>query len=364
MPWEEAIAECESPEPHQKPLIRPLSASPKPVRKQMGGNIAEGSAKVVRPRRPPPPVPKPHATHVAVDTEELARNVTEDLSPEREDAKKKPSNSNSRSSPAGSSSSKSPELQPVIFEPENPAGSPLSPKKSESMEELLKNLEEFDEVISSQNGPESPENEERERDFATIPRSELPVPKKAPGIKISEEGSLQSRSLSNTPEATRKTKPEIPLRPKLVQNGFSHSQPDEPTQSKPTAPPRRKRKTSQKMKDRMGVFEGSESGGETPADSKPPPPSGKPVYLARKSASPPPKPERDEKKRLRSRLEVMAERQASSSAPVSRNASPDIGEGQCCSPLVNFLNFCSLSPTPTPIPAFCISKSNQNSNTL
>ena len=336
--WEDAIATSESPEPQKKPLIKPV-ASPKVTKKKIpSGNTAEASPKLARPRRPPPPIPSTHATHVAIDTEELARRASEDISPEREgegaveDSGEKSSHP---CSPPTESSSKLPELNPDVFEQENSTAgvSPSSDsvQKSESMEELLKNLEEFDEVISSQNDPESPENEEQERDFATIPRSELPV-KKAPGIQIIDED-RKSKSLSSTPEVTRRVKPTVPLKPKPVQNGFSHSQPDEPTQTKPDeptqakpkVPPRRKKRMSQKLKNRVGVFESSESSSDAVGK---PVTSAKPVRPAPK-LSPPPKPVRDEKKRMRSRLEVMAERQACTSAPVSRNTSPDNIESKC-----------------------------------
>ena len=323
MSWEDAMARSQSPELLKKPLVK-LMVSPKvSKRKQSGG---------VLPRRPPPPVPKPlQATHVSIDTEELARRVSEELSPEREGESRVESARRKLSNPQSppTESSKSPELlQSDVFERESSADvvkslSPDSVKKSESMEELLKNLEEFDEVISSQNGPESPENEERERDFATIPRSELPI-KKMPGIQIMDEN-RQVKSLTNTPEATRKLKS---ARPKSVQNGLSHSQPDEPDLPKPKAPPRRKKnKMSQKLQERLGIFESSESGSDAPAKPAKPTVAVKPARLA--PNAPPPKPERNEKKRMWSRLEIMAERQACSSAPVSRNVSPDNGESEC-----------------------------------
>ena len=333
--WEDAMANCESPEPQKRaPLIKPIS-SPKITTKQkhLGGTTpVEGSAKVIRPRRPPPPVPNPQrATHVSVDTDEIARRGSEELSldRDREGMVAGDRGVDTRSPPTGGDST-SPELQPeegptpsvtVAISPSPDVAG--TPQKSESMEELLKNLEEFDEVISSQNDLESPpENEERERDFATIPRSELPIT-----IKPSDE-SRKSKSPSRTPEMPRKPKPNAP---KLVQNGLSPSDEAPAPPSKPTAPPRRKKnKMSQRLKDRVGVFESSDQ----PNDVPPAPASVKPVRPAPKvsSPSPPPKPERDEKKRMKTRLEVMAtgrQQETCTSAPVSRNASPDITESEC-----------------------------------
>ena len=325
--WEDATASIESPEMQKKqPLVKPM-ASPKATKRKIGGAVAEGAPKTVRPRRPPPPVPTARATHVAVDTEEMIRLANDDVPLEQEggaeaenDSKGRSSNPCSPPTPA-EENSVSPELVVSEEDRNTPLTDTLSPdsvKKSESMEELLKNLEEFDEVISSQNGPTSLEIEEQERDFATIPRSELPVAKKSLGVPSVMDEDQKSKSTSNTPEAVRKSKPSVPSRQKLVQNGFSHSQPDEPTQPKPMAPPRRKKKMSQQLLDRVGVFEDGSSSKPTPGL--------KPVRPAPRvpASCPPPKPERDETKRKKTRLEVMAERQASSSAPTSRNASPDV----------------------------------------
>ena len=309
--WEDAMAVDDSPELQKKvPLGRPGS-SPKPQKRKPGSGTApvgEGSTKVLRPRRPPPPAPTTlRSTHVAVDTEKPGtgrRTSGGDVSPEQDGDRR---SSSPRSPPSFPPGSKSPETPPTEVSDPDPAPqsvtvtvsispSPDSVQKSESMEELLKNLEEFDEVISSQNDAETPEIEGRERDFATIPRSELP-----PGL----DRDRKSKSPSRTPELGRK--------PVIVENG--HSRETSPGK-KPTAPPRRKKsKMSQKLMDRVGIFEGSES--DKPVI--------KPVRPAPKvTSAPPPKPERDEKKRMKTRLEVMASRQESSSAPVSRNSSPDI----------------------------------------
>ena len=191
-------------------------------------------------------------------------------------------------------------------------------KNSESMEELLKNLEEFDEVISSHNGLEVPETG-RERDFATIPRSELPVKKQPPEISITSAEN-QARSQSSTPEMYRKPKPDLAPKPNLVQNGVSHGKKGPEAPASPVAPPRRKKGTrmSQKLKDKMGRFEAT-----SPGKNQSLPAAAQPT-----ANSPPPKPERDEKKRMKSRLEAMTERQVCSSAPVSRTVSPDIAESE------------------------------------
>ena len=305
--WEDAMAVDDSPELQKKVPPGKPGSSPKPQKRRPGSGTApvgEGSTKVLRPRRPPPPVPSTlRSTHVAVDTEKPGagrRTSGGDISPEQDGDRR---SSSPRSPPSFPPGSKSPETPPTEVSDPDPAPqsvtvtvsispSPDSVQKSESMEELLKNLEEFDEVISSQNDAETPEIEGRERDFATIPRSELP-----PGL----DRDRKSKSPSRTPELGRK--------PMIVENGHS---PETSPGNKPTAPPRRKKnKMSQKLKDRMGIFEGSESD--------------KPVRPAPKvTSAPPQKPERDEKKRMKTRLEVMATRQESSSAPVSRNASPDI----------------------------------------
>ena len=328
--WEEASFRIESPE---------LGAGKRPVR-----NIrTETSSPNLRPRRPPPPVPKPKSQGgggVSGETKELSPNSDLMHFPDSEGE----SRIERKHSDLSTDSSKSPEppqafsselettynfksTSPVPSPTPSPAAMDEATGKSESMEELLKNLEEFNEVISSQDGVEALEAEEREKDFATIPRSELPV-RKTPGIQVTNEDT-KSKSASNTPEVLRRSKPDIAPKPNL-QNGFSHSQPEEtirhdasPPKASPKAPPRKKR-ISQKLKDRAGMFESSESETQPPLPSKPGA-SVKPVRPAPSSPAPP-KPERDEKKRLRSRLEVMAERQAPSSAPVSRTTSPDIGE--------------------------------------
>ena len=354
--WEGAMANCESPEPLKKAQFSKAASSTKVGKKKPAavGSDAEGPPKVLRPRRPPPPVPNTQlrSTHVYIDTEEISRRrASGELSPDHDAGGGRDRRSSPHSPPRITGTNKSPELPPDVFEQERPlttsitssvtvaattpaaaasaSPSPDSVQKSESMEELLKNLEEFDEVISSQNDLETPE-EQRERDFATIPRSELPKL----AIQMAEQGERKSRSPSRTPEPVRKlVKPDGDSQP--VQNGVSQS---------PVAPPRRKKsKMSQKLKDRVGVFEGSD---EFINASKPVVPSSKPVVPGGKpgvnrplrtapkatvSSVPPPKPERDEKKRMKSRLEVMATgRQECSSAPVSRNASPDIADSKLC----------------------------------
>ena len=312
--WEDGMAAEDSPELQKKlPPGRPGS-SPKPQKQRPGSGAVpagEGSGKVLRQRRPPPPVPSTvRSTHVAVDTEKPGqRSSGGEVSPDQDGEVRASSPRSPPSFPPGGS--RSPETPPTEVADQDSAHPPItvsvtpspdSVQKSESMEELLKTLEEFDEVISSQNDAETPEIEGRERDFATIPRSELP-----PGLD--RDGKSKSKSPSRTPEPIRK--------PVIVENGHS---PESSSSSspKPTAPPRRKKnKMSQKLKDRVGIFEGSES--DKPVI--------KPVRPAPKATSsvPPPKPERDERKRTRTRLEVMAtSRHESSSAPVSRNASPDI----------------------------------------
>ena len=329
--WDEAMMRSESPEPLKKPLVKPMASPMLSKRKKPG---AEGSPHLNRPRRPPPPVPQVvRATQRSSDSDEHSRRTSEERSPEREGESRGEAARRS-SNHLSPETSRSPELPPDTaannaseressedIKSSPPTSADDAVKKSESMEELLKNLEEFDEVISSQNGPETPDMEQKERDFATIPRSELPV-KKAPEISITEAG---QKVKSQTPELSRKPKPDLAPKPNLVQNGLSHMQ-QETASASPKAPPRRKKGTrlSQKLKERMGKFESSGSSGEAPIGRAESPQPGRPSS----NSSPPPKPARDEKKRMKTRLEAMVEKQACSSAPVSRTVSPENPESE------------------------------------
>ena len=309
--FDEGLLHSESPEIAKKPLVKPM-ASPKASKRR------PGTAGLEAPRRPPPPIPSPpKISQRSFDTEDKL------ISPDKKSPDSEGEEQGSREPTRPSSGHRSPDAHLEISREAPKSGSEEEEEegvvtKSESMEELLKNLEEFDEVISSQNGLEVPEAG-RERDFATIPRSELPVKQQPPEISITSAEN-QVGAQTSMPEMPRKSKPDLAPKPNPVQNGVSHAKKERERAASPVAPPRRKKGTrqSQKMKDKMGKFEATSPGKNQSSPAAPQPTAN----------SPPPKPERDEKKRMKSRLEAMMEHQVCSSAPVSRTVSPDITESE------------------------------------
>ena len=281
----------------------------------------------------------------------------------------------------------------------------VSPKKaSQSMEDLFKDLEEFDELnsLSLPNGLHS--HDKGERDFATIPRSELPPHHDSDEDKEGEKLTIRSpetpeisitnekgASLTPSPEEDQasfsapakpprmRKKPQWPPQPQAVGGAENHTGGEKPTSplpskpqvtgkpkpppvkpqsvpsSKPAppaskphppstalkpqppvtkpaasqnglkeeplresstsphpkAPPRRRR--SQKLAERMAMYEKKDEKSVSPSVSPQP---------GKVSPAPPAKPKVLKKTHLES-----LERPVCSSAPVSRTASPDCRHG-------------------------------------
>ena len=191
--------------PHSpgRPLVRPAS-SPKLVRRGSGSgpssipasgmvpgqNSGGASPGQRKPRRPPPPVPRPYAIQHGKGglSNLLQRQMSDEAN--KEDVWKAPSPTLSpplMMKPAPESPpliTISPELQQeeeasvrARREEENALAPPPSSmvKGSSSMEELFKNLQEFDDLNGGPVNELGVKKEEGLRDYATIPRSELPV---------------------------------------------------------------------------------------------------------------------------------------------------------------------------------------------
>ena len=108
--WEDAMVAEDSPEPQRR--LAPGNVS----RPGSGATAGEGAPRVLRPRRPPPPVPSTtRAIHVAVDVDMLARRGSGEVSPDQEGGGDR--RSSPRSPPTFPPSSKSPETPPEISEP-------------------------------------------------------------------------------------------------------------------------------------------------------------------------------------------------------------------------------------------------------
>ena len=192
--------------PHSpgRPLVRPAS-SPKLMPKGTGsvpgstpasgmgpgqnsGRVSPGQR---RPKRPPPPVPRPYAAqHGKSGLSTLLQRQMSNESNKEELRDPSPSLSPPlMMKPAPESPpliTISPELQQedeasvqARREEENALAPPPGNivKGSSSMEELFKNLQEFDDLNGGQVNELGVQKEEGSRDYATIPRSELPVMK-------------------------------------------------------------------------------------------------------------------------------------------------------------------------------------------
>ncbi len=288
------------------PLLSQANETP-----QVGNN----SLKVKR--RPPPPPPPYQKTY--------PRRAVEDIDPDS--------------------------ITVHVAAPENdPELEPLPVKSSSSMEDLLRNLEEFDELASP-----SPLNEwnldvERgKRDFATIPRNELPpkfdssdsspdllntqtndslAPQKPPRKRSKKKPEPSSSLPPPPPESPPETTTENRLQTNIV-GGEGRDSPV------PQPPPRRK--------SRKGTTERKNEDNKGQASPVPPP---KPLSLSREKESPllssrkspivphkpgksspipPPKPKGFSKPIPGWRVNL--EKPVCSSAPVSRTVSP---EDQSC----------------------------------
>ena len=217
-------------------------------------------------------------------------------------------------------------------------------KSSSSMEELFRNLEEFDELASpSANNEGEVEGDRGERDFATIPRSELPPPKvESPkperltveSIAPQKPPRRRSKKQSEPPSTPAPPPPEATQLQKSEENGrqLEGVGSDGSESPRPQAPPRRKSRKASLQKE--------PTSGESVAQSSPLPPqkSSSPVSQGRDSpllyrgkASPPippkpspvipPKPKALSKPIPAWRTNI--DKPACSSAPVSRTVSPD-----------------------------------------
>lgn len=237
------------------------------------------------------------------------------------------------------------DLDPIVMkvippDDEREEAETLPVKPSSSMEDLLRNLEEFDELASP-----SPLNEavlgvdQGERDFATIPRNELP-----PKFDSSDSSpDLQSRHTTGSsapqkpPRKRSKKKPEPPSEPPLPPpksppqsrlESTTTSSPEGRESPVPQPPPRRKsRKGTSERKDSASPAVPAKPLSLSREKQSPllssrnspmvPPKPGKPAPL------PPPKPSGLSKAIPAWRVSL--EKPVCSSAPVSRTVSPEDG---------------------------------------
>lgn len=338
----------------RKPLVRPVS-SPRVAPKVplLPPNSGSRSPNPGVKRRPPPPPPPPYArTH--------GRKGLTDLLERKDSVEKAKERSSSESSSAQETSPSA--TPPLAFkaskveeedredELREESDSPKALGGSNSMEELLKNLEEFD-AVQDTFGKEGPKP--GERDYATIPRSELPEKRvsesevegrsaspSVPKIDVTAEAESLPKPLPARPQ--RRPKPKVqPARPqppsvlkpspppKPVENGV-----DREEGLQPTPPPRtRRHRSSQKAKETKDQAsekrEGNGGGvGDKEGKVKTPPEESRPKKPAPKWHAPPPPPGKpttgmDKKRKHRSMLEPYTMQQQPLSAPTSRTGSPD-----------------------------------------
>ena len=248
--------------PHSpgRPLVRPAS-SPKLVRKGSGSTPVSGmvpgqsggaSPGQRRPKRPPPPVPRPYAAqHGKGGLSNLLQRQTSDEA-NKEDSRKAPSPALSpplMMKPAPESPpliTISPELQQeeeasvrARREEENALAPPPSGmvKGSSSMEELFKNLQEFDDLNGGQVNELGVKKEEGSRDYATIPRSELPVVAKK--VEEDEEEEEEKEEEMGEDSEMKVNKNEFTPQPEIGVSESkleSESQVSWPSQRKPHTP--------------------------------------------------------------------------------------------------------------------------------
>ncbi len=355
-----------------KPLVRPAS-SPRVAPKVplLPPNAGGRSPNVGPRRRPPPPPPPPYArTHGRKGlTDLLERRDSEEIAKERSSSSESSAAENAPDSPPSTSPPLTFRASRVEEEKESTKEEMkeeakestkegedllLSLGPSNSMEELLKNLEEFD-AGHDEFGKGGREGR-GDRDYATIPRSELPVREEKkiseseaeerstspsiPKINVTTETEAQPKPLPSRPQRRPKPKvqsaspqpPESPkptLPPRPVENGY-----DRLVGSQPTPPPRVKRgRMSQKAKETQDQAEKEEEEAvrvrvrvreglvERPQEQNRPERT-TPTWVAPPPPARPPANGDKRKKKHRSMLEAYDIHQPVS-APVSRTGSPD-----------------------------------------
>ena len=193
--------------PSSAPPTAPPTVLSAPVASSASSASAAGGGSVRKPMRPPPPPPPYARTHGRTgmkvllitsknDSDSDGEGSSESVSPapRRDDATSPPITMQAPTTPTIE------EEGPTLHEEDSgekeqePEGvEDISPTKaSQSMEDLFKDLEEFDE-LSSLSLPNGLHNLNKgERDFATIPRSELPTRQ--------EEVRLAAQSPAETPD--------------------------------------------------------------------------------------------------------------------------------------------------------------------
>lgn len=283
------------------PLAEKLSASStSPLTSQSFDKPQPGETSLKFKRRPPPPPPPYQKTYPRRAAEEIDSD---------------------------------PIVMKVIPPEDEPKTEDPLVKSSSSMEDLLRNIEEFDELASPSPLIEGlSAADQGERDFATIPRNELP-PKfdssdSSPDLQ--NRHTIGSSAPKKPPRKRSKKKPEPPSEPPLppfesppqgrVETNTVSSESHESLV--PQAPPRRK--------SRKGTSEGKEAA----SPALPAKPSQSPLLSSRNSPIVPPKPGKSaplpppKPAGLAKPIpgwRVSIEKPICSSAPVSRTVSPEDG---------------------------------------
>ena len=263
-------------------LSAPIASSASSTSTASGG----GGGSQRKPKRPPPPPPPYARTHGRTGMKVLLITSKDDSDSggeeSRESVSPAPKRDDTMSPPIMMQASST---TPTIEEerPEEGGGEEekeqepevedISPTKaSQSMEDLFKDLEEFDE-LNSLSLPNGLHNLNKgERDFATIPRSELPV-------RHDEEVRLAAQSPADTPT------PDICVTDEKGAS-LTPSPEEQHHQDAPAKPPR----TKKKQKQLQHEGEPGTSTVSPPSVKKPvsPVPPAKPQVAAIKPVQPPP----------------------------------------------------------------------------
>ena len=272
-------------------LSAPVSSSASSTTSAASGGGGGGSGSLRKPKRPPPPPPPYARTHGRTgmkvllitskddsDSGDEASRESVSPAPKRDDATSPPITMQVASSTTPTIEEEGDREKEKEQEQNMEDISPT--KASQSMEDLFKDLEEFDELnsLSLPNGLHS--LNKGERDFATIPRSELPVRREE------EEVRLAAQSPANTPT------PDICV---IDDNGASQtpSPEEQHHQDAPAKPPRMKKKQKQQGEPGAGAGAGGSAIASSlpsikkPVSPVPPPAVAKPLVAANKPVQPP-----------------------------------------------------------------------------
>ena len=282
-------------------LSAPITSSAASTSATSGGGGGGGGGSVRKPVRPPPPPPPYARTHGRTGMKVLLITSKDDSDSGGEEGRESVSPAPKRDDAVTSPpiTMQAPSTTPTIEEEgsvEEEEGDlekekeqkevveDISPTKaSQSMEDLFKDLEEFDE-LSSLSLPNGLHNLNKgERDFATIPRSELPV------RRDEEAVGLTAQSPADTPT------PDICVTDEKGTSSQTSSPEEQPRQQDaPAKPPRTKKKQKPQQQQQQQGEPGS--GGVIPPPSSvekpvsPVPPSAKPQVAATKPFHAPPPP--------------------------------------------------------------------------